>query len=102
MLQPWLQTTSSATNTATGPSTESKPRASWRCRYHAQAFTKSASTAKPGSNLWNRKPSYCPRKPRPMAAPNDPNAGKQPAQDIAETSAPKLLVLSSTRVTQIG
>lgn len=34
-----------------------------------------------------------------MAAPSDPSAGKQPAQDIAETSAPRLLVLSNTRVT---
>src|SRR3546814_15682095 len=82
MLQSDGQATSSATRTAMGPATESSPRRIGRCRYHAQAFTTSASTASPGSSLRKRKPSYCPRKPRPNAAPSEPSAGKQPAHDM--------------------
>src|SRR5690606_8143012 len=79
--------------------TERRPRAKRRCRYHAHALTISASTARAGSKVLNRKPSYCPRDPRPIAAPSDPSAGKQPAQERGATSDRKLLVLLSTRVT---
>src|SRR3546814_21044463 len=98
MLQSYGQTTSSATRTAMGPATESSPRRIWRCRYHAQAFTTSASTASPGSSLRKRKPSYCPRKPRPHAETSEPSAGQQPAQDMASTSDTKQLVFSRIRV----
>src|SRR3546814_10449154 len=101
MLQSYDQTTSSATRTAMGPDTESSPRRIWRCRYQAQAFTTSASTASPGSSLRKRKPSYCPRKPRPNAAPSEPSAGKQPAQDMAATRDPKLLVRSEEHTSEL-
>src|SRR3546814_4865982 len=101
MLQSYGQTTSSATRTAMGPATESSPRRIWRCRYHAQAFTTSASTASPGSSLRKRKPSYCPRKPRPNAAHSEPSAGKQPAPDMDAKRDPKLPDLSRIRVALI-
>src|SRR3546814_14701477 len=100
MLQSYGQTTSSATRTAMGPATESSPRRIWRCRYHAHAFTTSASTASPGSSLRKSKPSYCPSKPSPHAAHSAPSAGKQPAQDLAATKDPKRLDLTRIRVTK--